>query len=58
MKDAVISGHQEKRNNLKYALGARVHTGIHLDEYKERKKTLILRRKGGLDNASNDIFLS
>lgn len=28
VKDAVISGRQEKRNNPKYVLGVKVHTGI------------------------------
>lgn len=56
VKGAVTYGHQEKRNNPKYVLDVKVHTGILQGEYKERKKSLILRRKGSLGDDGRRIF--
>jgi hypothetical protein len=47
VKDAVTYGHQEKRHNPKYVLGAKVLTGIHPDGYKETLVGLVSRKKGG-----------
>jgi hypothetical protein len=45
VKDAVTSGRQGKRNNLKYVQSVKVLTGIHLGEYKERLVGLASRKK-------------
>jgi hypothetical protein len=56
VKDVVIYGHREKRNNPKYVQNVKVLTGIPLEEYGERKKTLILRRKGSLGDVWRIFF--